>query len=339
MKRFFVGLLSYIDPLAPKLPYKGRGFNIDFELTDFHHSININGQSIPAKYMAIKCSNLNKARMIFDVIDSSQGIIDCCLYHDNSSIKEEIHEINQDFNVSDKFHTSLTGHGYQLAAYMASEALKRDEKYLFALAKLNLSLEIISVAMIDLAPYHSQPLEKPTLRKPLPPNDIVRLSEAINLAYSSIEELGLKPARAKIGEKGIREKGVWNERIREKLKAKLASERIKAETVVWHIRGPKTYLEKSLYKSESLNTLEWKRYDVRDQEIDITDALAEAHFLRNQVTTHAYTYDNKRLKSVKTLSIYDVVNIQHLARTLLLDSLGILDIIRSMALERDKTKE
>ena len=60
----------------------------------------------------------------------------------------------------------------------------------------------------------------------------------------------------------------------------------------------------------------WAGYSVRDRMINVVDAVHRASILRSRVSSH-------RMHSLtRSLTIYDVVNVQGLARSLLMDALG-----------------
>jgi hypothetical protein len=61
----------------------------------------------------------------------------------------------------------------------------------------------------------------------------------------------------------------------------------------------------------------WARWDVRDIQIDVVDAIAHVSWLRSKVSAH-----KSDPQSVRLLSVYDVSNAQRLARRLLLETLG-----------------
>jgi hypothetical protein len=61
----------------------------------------------------------------------------------------------------------------------------------------------------------------------------------------------------------------------------------------------------------------WSAWRVRDDEMELVDAVALSSFLRSKISTHRA---NKRL--LRVLSVYDVANVQFLARRLLLETLG-----------------
>jgi hypothetical protein len=72
---------------------------------------------------------------------------------------------------------------------------------------------------------------------------------------------------------------------------------------------------------------EWARGDIRDREIKMSHAIYYSSFLRSKVAAHAFSSNKEILKRIKTLSAYDVFNVQSLARQLLLERFKIWDLL------------
>jgi len=138
-------------------------------------------------------------------------------------------------------------------------------------------------------------------------------SHAIVSAYSAIEDLGLEVRASQ--KKPSRINGEWNPLVREDLESRLEKANIDLkETILWTIRGPMRNIE----RKRGIPILEkapWARGPVRDAEIKIIDAIAYSDWLRDCVASHGV----KAL--TKVLSPYDVVNVQHLTRRLLLETI------------------
>ncbi len=112
---------------------------------------------------------------------------------------------------------------------------------------------------------------------------------------------------------------MWNPVVRSELEDRLERAGVNLdEEFYWNLRGKQTRIEVKR-KTEITKLAPWAvRHIVRDGEIHISDALAQASFLRSHIAAHSLE-DKKWLR---VLSIYDVSNIQFLARRLLLESLG-----------------
>jgi hypothetical protein len=87
---------------------------------------------------------------------------------------------------------------------------------------------------------------------------------------------------------------------------------------VWSVRGGRSRLEaerpQHLYTTSARTP--WTKWDIRDRHVEVVDAIGHASFLRSKVSSH-------RLKPswARMLSAYDVANVQHLARRLVLETL------------------
>jgi hypothetical protein len=180
----------------------------------------------------------------------------------------------------------------------------------YALTKLWFSYQMFSIAGIDLDPGHS-----PTLPKSPYPSDHVAYSQAIVLAYATIEELGLEVRASHENPSQI--KGEWNPKVRSKLEGRLEKAGIDlGEPYAWNIRGSKTLLEHKR-PAKSVSKTPWTTWDVRDAFVDVVDAIAHVSWLRSWVSAHKSKYEFLRV-----LSVYDVANAQYLARRLLLEKCG-----------------
>jgi hypothetical protein len=180
----------------------------------------------------------------------------------------------------------------------------------YALSKLNLSLQIYSLPVIELDPSHSA-----TVPKSPYPSDHVALAYAIVLANSVLEELGLE-IRASQKNPSFRN-GEWNPLVRDNLVERLTKAGIDlSEKYLWDLRGGKTALERAR-RPRIISNAPWATWNVRSGMVEVVDAIAHVDWLRSKVSAH-------RLKPefAKVLSAYDAANAQFLARRLLLESAG-----------------
>jgi hypothetical protein len=134
-----------------------------------------------------------------------------------------------------------------------------------------------------------------------------------------LEQLGLE-IRASAQLPRTLPNGEWNPVVRTELEDRLKKTGINlSDRFHWMIRGSKTRIESDqpnfIYRN-SVN-VPWSRGTVRDLEVDIADAIAHASWLRNLISAHYLDPDK-----AKVLSVYVVANVQHLARRLLLATLG-----------------
>lgn len=162
---------------------------------------------------------------------------------------------------------------------------------------------------VDLDPWRS-----PHLAISGFPSDHVIFSYAIISAYSVVEDLGLQIRASQ--NKPSRINGRWNPVVKQNLEQRLTKSGVDfMETILWTLRGSKRRIE--IRRPVPIATkAPWAAWIVRNSELKITDAIAYAAWLRDRVASHGV----KDLTQV--LSPYDVINVQHLARRLLLESLG-----------------
>ncbi|MGH7745481.1 MAG: hypothetical protein ACREQ5_11925, partial [Candidatus Dormibacteria bacterium] len=196
-------------------------------------------------------------------------------------------------------------------ACLIAARVSQKLKFVYALARLAISMEIMSVPTIELDPTHS-----PNIPKSAFPEDHVRMTIAITSAYSCIEELGLA-IRAN-NQNPSRINGAWNPIVKNDLEHRLRQAGVNlADEFYWNLRGKRTRIELKR-QPEITKVARWATSNVvRDGQMRITDALAYASFMRSKIAAHSH--DDKGL--LKVLSVYDVSNIQFLARRLLLESL------------------
>jgi len=193
------------------------------------------------------------------------------------------------------------------ACSLAAKASRR-RKAVHAISNYNFSVSLFGVFGVDLEPGSDH------LCVSKFPDDHVLFSHAILAAYSSLEDLGLE-LRAS-GTKPSRIGGKWNPDVRNELEDRLRSAGINVEEpILWALRGPKRRVERAR-PIPVVQTMAWNGGPVRDAEIELAEAIAYADWLRDRVAAH----NVKRITA--SLSPYDVVNVQHLARRLLLESHG-----------------
>jgi len=203
---------------------------------------------------------------------------------------------------------TLSTSDFPLACAIAAKASRR-RRWVYAVAKLKFSQSLYSVHHVDLEPWKS-----PNLPISSFPDDHVLFSYAIISAYSVLEDIGLE-LRAST-RRPSRISGNWNPIVKEDLDLRLAKAGVDlGETLLWTIRGPKRTIERRRPIPPARKAA-WSGWFVRDSKLSVADAIAYADWLRDRVASHAA----KDLTRV--LSPYDVVNVQHLARRLLLECLG-----------------
>jgi hypothetical protein len=207
---------------------------------------------------------------------------------------------------------AMAGSSWLRASEIAAQA-SRNRSFCYALHKVHLSLRSASPNHIDLSPGSGLKV----FRVHRDTFEHVHFANAITLAYSAIEELGLD-VRVRPGESSRLADGAWNPRVRSDLEARLRQRKIPAsETHLWIIRGGPTRIE-TRRSPKGVAKPDWAWGPaVRDTELLLIDAIAYASWLRSKVTTHKFS------SAARSLTGYDVHNVQSLARRLLLGRLGL----------------
>jgi len=198
--------------------------------------------------------------------------------------------------------------GVPLACAVAAKASRRRQ-WVYAVAKYKFSLSLYSVYHVDLEPWRA-----PHLAVSPFPGDHVMFSHAIISAYSVVEDLKLTLQASSKNPSRIN--GEWNPVVKKDLEERLTRAGIDlGEPILWTARGPQRKIEKRRALPDG-TMAPWSAWIVRDSEIPIIDAIAYAEWLRSGIASHGV----KDLTGV--LSPYDVINVQHVARRLLLETLG-----------------
>jgi hypothetical protein len=198
-----------------------------------------------------------------------------------------------------------------LNACKLANRTSRNRSASYALHKLALSYRSSSPNWVDL-----QPGEWPReFRVQNDPIYHVYLANAITLAYSAIEELGLEP-RATRDNPSKMPDGTWNPAVKTNLEARLRGSGIDlSEMAIWTLRGPKTRIERHR-PVPHMGKARWSGGHVRDANVRLIDALALASWLRSKTTAHRFS------EPARSLTVYDAHNIQSLARRLILERFG-----------------
>lgn len=307
-KQYGTHLMIFPSEEVPK-PIAGKNFRILFREVkqEFEEDYFINHE------ITIEAKSIFRAQFVCDLIICSMCVLngylnfsirDIAVYPlDSNSVEEPLYDCQM---------VKCQMPEFPLACKLAAK-ISFHRSYVNAVNKYLLSCEIHSTHWIDLNPLHS-----PTI--PLSPftYDHLRYGYAILVAYSIIEEL-------KLGVNASQKKpslinGKWNPEVKKDLESRLTKSKINInEPFIWEKRGSKKTLEKRLDERRTVAQLTkapWSYGDVRDCEILLIDAINNISWLRSKIIAH------KVDKDIKSLSVYDVSNAQHLARRLILESLG-----------------
>jgi hypothetical protein len=170
-----------------------------------------------------------------------------------------------------------------IACAIAAKA-SRKKKWIYGIMKYNFSINLHTQDFVDLEPFRSPHLGVSSF-----PADHVTFSYAITAAYSALEDIGLELRASR--DKPSRINGKWNPIVRDDLYNRLLKAGINIdEPFLWTVRGPIRKIERRrgirfLYKAP------WAMGLVKDCEVEVTDAIAYADWLRDRVASHSIRCD------------------------------------------------
>lgn len=168
----------------------------------------------------------------------------------------------------------------------------------------------------SISPHETHPTRGHSFGIEKDPANHVIFASAIIAAYSVIEELQFEvPATRDVPS---RVGGEWNPPVKQKLESRLTDGGVNiGDDVMWIARGTPTRIERKRCLPHG-KPASWAHGSVRDRSVLLIDAIARSSWLRSKVSSH-------RLSSLAaSLTPYDVVNVQLLARRLLLETTGFL---------------
>lgn len=319
-KKYHSGYFTSDYPLFPKPPYVGKFFIFTYGSKDFSHTtFDIERKKeIPGREIIIESNSMENAIKASKLILASKILLDSSIdfideipivkpFSNNKNLPNDIFN----FGRSEKFHC------YQLPlACLIASKLSFRRKYYYSLFKYKTACELFSMPPIEYDPHHSEYYKISAFI-----DDKIRLAQNIILFYSIIEELGLE-IRLK-NEVYSHKAGNWNPIVKQDLEQRLRKSYINlSEMINWDLRSTPTRIEKELKRLGKLNLsgkAMWAYGYARDSNIKIEDAILLASFMRSRIASHKL---DKKGNLIRSLSVYDVGNINHLARRLLLEKLG-----------------
>lgn len=316
---YFSGFVTSDYASYPQPPYKGKHWTIDFAPLPAglpsHGSTNIDGIVYPVKAVMIEAASQEAAQAVADLLSAS-----ICLSTGQPFALEwgrfEVVAVSE----GDLIRAEDSGDRYGGPMYFFKMGLPRDcliarqcsfrRDLQYAIFKYSLSHEVFSTSASELDPSHWMPCQAVLGT----PEHHVRCSAALTVAYSVLEELSLEVRASRKRPSFVN--GKWNLEVKQELENRLRGKGIDcSQQVVWVLRGTPTRIERTRHTAIGQRA-SWAGYEIRDRMIPIVDALAYASWLRNKVSAH-------RLRKLsRSLTYYDVHNVQSLARRLLLQMLG-----------------
>ncbi|WP_457662172.1 hypothetical protein [Sinorhizobium medicae] len=190
-----------------------------------------------------------------------------------------------------------------------------DQRIVYAIHKLSRSYETEAITPWSAHPRYGQIFEKHSGEF----SDHVRSSTAINLAFSAIEEMNLQVNSSREKPRWLDDKYTWNPTVLKDIKSRLEKVGINPErTVDWVVRGDETEL--AIQPARDGFSEYGDGQIVRDIEFPLPDAIHACSYLRNFMTAHAFGKETHRLGP------YEVYNVQHVARFLILSISGLFNV-------------
>lgn len=289
---------------------KGRGWQIHFEANATCHIL-VEGK--PAKEITIYAHSEERAKYVANLVLAAH-----CLYTGDLLTDEDrtvfpnraqtIDEIAEQAMAGG--HTCI-GVGNLPVACLISAKASQKYAYQYAIFKYLLSYRTVPLWSRYLDPQGEW---MPGKSVSMLLKEHVFNANAIALCYSVLEELSFD-IRASSKEPSMKD-GKWNPKVKIDLEKRLTASGINlSEHSLWHLRDTPTKIERNRKPAVQQKT-EWASYKVRDIYVNVIDAIAYASWLRSKVSAHRLS------KLAKSLTIYDVANVQHLSRRLLLETLG-----------------
>jgi hypothetical protein len=210
----------------------------------------------------------------------------------------------RDSDFTNRTITKTTGFPFMLR--LSCKAARR-RKLLYAIIKLYLSVWHCCVHDMDYAEGKHVGITSSSFSH-------VSLATALFLAYSAIEELGFEP-RGASSQRPLIKNNVWDAELRHELETRLKKAGILLdETMLWMKRHKPTRI--SRIATPPGTGAKWGFGPMRDEEVNIVEAIAVASRLRSRITAHGLP------NIAQSLTIYDVGNVQQLTRRLILESSG-----------------
>jgi hypothetical protein len=291
---------------------KGRGWAVHFEPNPSSHIL-VGEPPKPAFEIVLNTQSEEYAQYVVNLILAAH-----CLYTGELLTDEERTVMPKRAETIDEIeaqifkggHNGISVHHLPVSCLIAVKASQKY-KYQYAIFKYYLSLRTMPLNFQFLDPQQDWISGKAVAAFP---KERVFYSSVISLCYSALEELSFDIRATE--EKPSKIKGRWNPEIRNDLEKRLISSGINLkERLLWTLRETPTKIELTR-KPHVIQKTEWSYYKVRDEYWEIIDAIAYVSWLRSHISSH------KLPTLSKSLTIYDVANAQHLARRLILETLG-----------------
>jgi hypothetical protein len=311
-QKYFSGYLVNSYAFYKPPPFVGKGWHITFDEVDNPHKTSMtlfdatNHISYPSKAVVINASSLERAQYVSELLYASS-----CLQSGSLPFIEKLEAYLMD--ASDNSQQELwpgASYGSIPLSCMIAAKVSFKKEYQYALFKHLASHELMSSETMDHNPSDWMPSKFVRMSV----DYHVKCAHAIVIAYSVIEELSFELRATNKTPSFVDRK--WNPIVKADLENRLKSAGINlSETFLWELRDTPTKIERAR-QPRIQSKASWAYGKIRDGEVDIVDAIAQASWLRSKVSAH------KLRELASALNYYEVYNVQHLARRLLLEKMG-----------------
>ena len=269
------------------------------------------GELVSFPELVVCAQDFNAAQHALQLIVATISICQTIVYFPDEhvavplDIEERAHFESKQYILQS---VGLQSSGLAAAAKLAARAsLTRRHQY--AIWKAFSSLRIAPISFSSTHPSYGDWYGVENV-----PKYHAEFGAAISLAYSAIEELGLE--LRSLNSKPSRQNGVWDCDAKADVENRLSKAGIPLEKeIIWLVRNSPTRVERASPPPEGRRA-SWAKHNVRDRHTSILEGLAQARWIRSRVSAHGSSALSK------SLTAYDVLNVQGLARYLIMCTLN-----------------
>jgi len=309
--QFLTGLITTDFSQFPPPPFRGAGWRINYRVDPHHRCSAFDGKRMGrGREVMISAASKVSAQRAVGLVHAASVLLwnDPLIANLVWTVERAVDEAKS-LEEGRRPFFQINTQDLPLSCLIAAKA-SRKRQLVYALHKFIVSCQIYSPNLRNL-----DPAERFHFALSKFAEDHVRFAFAIIAAYSVVEELGLGVRVTKDHPQSY-VNGQWDAAVKTDLERRLReSDVVLNETILWHLRATPTRLER-MRPPRIQGKFRWARGPVRDSQMEVVDAIAHASWLRSKVSSHRLT------DKVVSLSPYDVANVQHLARRLLLERLG-----------------
>jgi hypothetical protein len=261
MRKYRSGYIAWKREVAKALLIKGKFFIVNFSEADKDKSSSDGYEAI------IHAKNYQNARLTTQLIASALSLIDGCAFFELRSLLNLVpmQEEENDIPIDPIGPISVSRSNIVTAIKIAAKSTYR-KKYYLSLLKYQIGCELHSNEMMDLYPDYYKLSRNPA--------DHLRLSHAVVIYYSVLEELGFEIRASYKNPSKIN--GKWNPKVKMDLEKRLLKSKIDINKEIdWKLRSTPTKIEK-LSNLDIGKKSDWSGANIRDSKIKLIDAIAQA---------------------------------------------------------------